>query len=182
MKFSLRSIHRDLGYLYVGLIISFAFSGIMMNHREHWHPEKYTINVTEIQKEFPQDVAITEDLVRSFVNKDLHIKDKVKRHFVRKGKLKVSCENHDIELNIESGKGEIVEFHKTPFISHIMTLHKSNSDWWIYYSDIFALSLITIAVSGILIIAKGKYSFKVRGWKLALAGLVFPIVFLFVFA
>jgi hypothetical protein len=34
--------HRDLGYFYIGLIISFAFSGLMMNHRDAWHPEKYT--------------------------------------------------------------------------------------------------------------------------------------------
>ncbi|WP_258012176.1 hypothetical protein [Flavobacterium psychrophilum] len=34
-----RNLHRDLGYFYIGLIISFAFSGVLMNHREHWHPE-----------------------------------------------------------------------------------------------------------------------------------------------
>lgn len=182
MKFNLRSLHRDLGYLYVGLILSFALSGIMMNHREHWHPEKYTIKAWDIKKEFPKDVAISKDFVRKFVNKDLQIKDKVKRHFMRKGKLKIACENHDIELNTETGEGEVIEFQKTPFISHIMSLHKSTSNWWIYYSDIFALSLITIALSGILMIAKGKYSFKSRGWKLAVAGLLFPIIFLIVFA
>ena len=38
-----RNLHRDLGYFYIGLIISFAFSGILMNHRDSWHPEKYTV-------------------------------------------------------------------------------------------------------------------------------------------
>jgi hypothetical protein len=63
-----------------------------------------------------------------------------------------------------------------------MKIHKSTSNWWIYYSDIFALSLITIAITGTFIIKAGKFSFKSRGWKLALAGLVFPLIFLFVFA
>ncbi len=26
-----RNLHRDLGYFYIGLIISFAFSGVLMN-------------------------------------------------------------------------------------------------------------------------------------------------------
>jgi hypothetical protein len=31
-------------------------------------------------------------------------------------------------------------------------------------------------------IPKGRLSFKERGWKLALAGIVFPILFLIIFA
>ena len=54
MKLTSRAIHRDLGYFYVGLILSFALSGIMMNHRDSWHPEKYTLNITEIQKKTAQ--------------------------------------------------------------------------------------------------------------------------------
>jgi len=42
MKLTRRDLHRDLGYFYMGLIISFAFSGILQNHRDTWKPEKYT--------------------------------------------------------------------------------------------------------------------------------------------
>ncbi|UCE93199.1 MAG: hypothetical protein JSV73_10360 [Flavobacteriaceae bacterium] len=38
--------------------------------------------------------------------------------------------------------------------------------------------MILIAVTGILI-PSGKNGFKQRGWKLALAGLIFPLIFLF---
>ena len=41
-KINFRNLHRDLGYIYIGLIVSFAFSGLMMNHRVSWHPEKDT--------------------------------------------------------------------------------------------------------------------------------------------
>jgi hypothetical protein len=60
-----------------------------------------------------------------------------------------------------------------------MKLHKNTSEWWIYYSDIFGISLIVIAVTGALMIPYGKFTFKKRGWKLAIAGLVFPLLFLF---
>lgn len=182
MKINVRSLHRDLGYIYVGLIISFALSGIFMNHREHWHPEKYTITAKEIVTTLPSKNDITDDFVKQLVKDEFKIKDKIKRHNIRKNELKISCGNYDIEINIETGKGEIVEFRKTPFISQIMGLHKSTSNWWIYYSDVFALSLITIAITGMLIIPKGKFSFKSRGWKLAVAGLIFPIIFLILFS
>ena len=41
-QLKIRGLHRDLGYFYIGLIISFATSGILMNHRDSWHAEKYT--------------------------------------------------------------------------------------------------------------------------------------------
>ena len=81
---------------------------------------------------------------------------------------------------MKTGNGEIVAFNKTPIISQTMKLHKNTSNWWIYYSDIFGISLILIAVKGTLMITHGKYTFKQRGWKLALAGIVFPILVLFI--
>lgn len=55
-----RNIHRDLGYFYIGLIISFAFSGILMNHRDSWHPEKYTVETKAVSVNIPQGTEITE--------------------------------------------------------------------------------------------------------------------------
>jgi hypothetical protein len=57
-----------------------------------------------------------------------------------------------------------------------MRLHKTNSNWWIYYGDLFGISLITIAITGMIMLPSGKLSFKRRGWKLAIAGLIFPLL------
>ena len=57
---TIRNLHRDLGYFYIGLIISFAFSGILMNHREAWHPEKYTVETKNIRTAPLQEEQITE--------------------------------------------------------------------------------------------------------------------------
>jgi len=83
---------------------------------------------------------------------------------------------------VKSGTGEVVSFIKTPFISQTMKLHKNTSNWWIYYGDIFGISLIVIAITGAIMIPAGKFTFKKRGWKLALAGLLFPLIFLFLIA
>lgn len=172
-----RNLHRDLGYFYIGLIISFAFSGILMNHRESWHPEKYTVETKAITVNIPQGTDITEKYAEE-LGKQLGIDDKIRRHKVKDDELKISFEKNDVEIDLKTGKGEIVTFSKTPFISQAMKLHKNTSNWWIYYSDIFGISLITIAFTGAIMIPAGKFTFKRRGWKLALAGLLVPLLIL----
>lgn len=180
-KINFRNLHRDLGYFYIGLIVSFAFSGLMMNHRDMWHPEKYTTETKAIEIKLPEESKITEDFAKD-LGKKLGIDDKFRRHNLKKGTFKMSFENHDVEIDLKTGKGEIVSFIKTPIISQSMKLHKNDSNFWIYYSDIFALSLITIALTGTIMIKAGKFSWKNRGWKLAAAGVIFPLLFLIFFA
>jgi len=33
-----RSLHRDVGYFCIGLVIIFAVSGIAVNHKDDWNP------------------------------------------------------------------------------------------------------------------------------------------------
>ncbi len=181
MKINIRTVHRDFGYFYMGLIISFALSGIMQNHRKSWHPEKYTVETKNISITLPaNEKEITEEYSKALGAK-LGIKDNFRRLNLKEGKLKLSFEKTDIEVDTKSGKGEIVTFKKTPLISQVIKLHKDNSsNWWIYYSDIFGISLIIIAITGSLMIPKGNFNFKNRGFKLAIAGILFPLVFLFI--
>lgn len=179
-KINFRNLHRDLGYFYIGLIVSFAFSGLMMNHRESWHPDKYTTQTKSIEVQLPNKGEI-DDAFAKDLGKKLGIDDKMRRQMVKKETFKISFEKHDVEIDMKTGKGEIVSFFKTPIISQSMNLHKNTSNFWIYYSDIFALSLIIIALTGTIMIKAGKFSWKNRGWKLAVAGVVFPLLFLILF-
>ena len=176
-RINFRNLHRDLGYFYVGLIISFATSGILMNHRDSWHAEKYTTETKAIKINLPAESEITDQFAEK-LGKSLRLEDKMRRQNIKKGNLKISFENHDIEVDLKTGKGELVSFIKTPIVSQMMKLHKNTSNWWIYYGDIFGISLITIAITGMIMIPSGKLSFKRRGWKLAIAGLIFPLLIL----
>lgn len=174
-----RNLHRDLGYFYVGLIISFAFSGILMNHREYWHPEKYKVETKAIRVALPPKEEISEKYAEK-LGADLGIDDKIRRHKItEEGVFKISFEKHDVEIDMRTGKGEIVSFIKTPVVAQTMKLHKSTSELWIYYGDVFGISLIVIAITGMMMVKAGRFSFKNRGWKLALAGLLFPLAILF---
>ena len=179
MNINKRALHRDIGYFYLGLIISFSISGILQNHRDAWKPEKYTAETKQISIQLPQDEKeLTEDFAKN-VGEKLGVKDKFRRSMVKKGELKISYEKNDLEIDIKTGKGEIITYRNTPLISQMHTLHKNTSNWWIYYSDIFGIAMLTLAATGAMMIAKGKTSFVSRGWKLAVAGLIFPLIFLF---
>ncbi|MDA3778792.1 MAG: peptidase, partial [Bacteroidales bacterium] len=41
-----RNIHRDLGYIFFGLTVIYAMSGIALNHLDDWNPN-YIINTQE---------------------------------------------------------------------------------------------------------------------------------------
>lgn len=177
-QLKIRGLHRDLGYFYIGLIISFATSGILMNHRDSWHAEKYTTESKLVVIKVPSEDNITDEWAEN-LGKKLGINDNFRRQRVDEDELRISFEKNDIDIDMKTGKGEITTFIKTPIISQMMKLHKNSSNWWIYYGDIFGLSLITIALTGAIMIPAGKFSFKNRGWKLALAGIIFPLIVLF---
>ena len=178
MNLKARNLHRDLGYFYIGLIISFALSGILMNHRDQFHAEKYNVETKNIEVKLPKKEAITEDFAKNII-KQFDVADTYRKYKIKGETLRISFKNTDVEVDINTGKGELTTYNKTPIISQMIKLHKSTSNWWIYYGDIFGLSLITIAITGAIMIPVGKFSFKNRGWKLALAGVIIPLIVLF---
>ncbi len=174
-----RNIHRDLGYFYVGLIIAFSISGIFLNHRQTWHPSKYKTEIKNVSVTLPTDKEALNDDLANKIAKEQGIKDGLRRARINNGHFEASFENHDLKIDLTTGQGELTTFIKVPILSQMTKLHQDTSQWWIYYSDIFGLAMLTIAITGMLMIPQGRLSFKERGWKLALAGLIFPLIFLF---
>lgn len=180
MKVTNRSLHRDFAYFYVGLIIAFSFSGIILNHRQDWYPMDYTYETKEVSLDLPTDQKeITKDFLVT-ATKDF---DAVyESHRIRNGELRVYFKDNGIlDMKLTDNKGELEFKRKVPIIGHFMYLHKTTNKFWIWYSDIFGAAMLLIAITGILIPA-GKNGFKKRGWKLAVLGMLFPLIFLFLFA
>ena len=172
----LRSWHRDLGYFFFGLIISFAISGISQNHRRSWNPERYVYSSKEVQtqlhlrKEAIDEKAINElaqqhQITSSYRNFRLEDDGRKLRAFFADGIL-------DVDLSTGKGKFEILRTR--PLLGQMVNLHKSTS-LWIWYSDIFALGMLTIAGTGLFMV-KGKYGFRQRGYRLTLVGIVIPLL------
>ena len=180
MKLTARNTHRDLAYFFLGLIIAFSFSGIFLNHRQQWHPRRYTydtkpIFVTAVAKDSINDAYIEQ------LTKSQQIDDVFRRFQIAENTLRVSYAMHDVEIDVATGEGKIITYKTTPLLGQMTKLHVDTSKWWIYYSDIFGVAMLVIAITG-MFIECGKNSFQSRGWKLALAGILFPLIFLFLLA
>jgi hypothetical protein len=177
MKITYRSLHRDLGYFFVGLIIAFSISGLFLNHREVWHPlnYEYASESVNVGKNLKKDI-LDENRIEK-ISETLNINDKIRRFGFEDDIVWVSYEKADLEFNLSTGAGSLKKFMVTPVLGQMTQLHIDTNVFWIYYSDIFAISLLVIAITAI-IFPKGKYSFKKYGWKLALSGLLFPLIFL----
>ncbi|MCO4820449.1 MAG: PepSY-associated TM helix domain-containing protein [Flavobacteriaceae bacterium] len=180
MKFTNRAIHRDFAYFYFGLIIAFSFSGIILNHRQDWYPMDYAYESKKISTSIPEDLNQLND--KSFIEgmaSDLTLESKYDSHRLRDDELRIYFKDNVIaDIDITTGLG-IIEFkRKVPFLGHTMYLHKTTNPFWIWYSDIFGAAMILIAMTGIFI-PMGKNGFKQRGWKLAVLGVIFPLLFLF---
>ena len=181
MKLTVRNTHRDIAYFYVGLIISFSLSGIFLNHRQSWHPRRYSYEKKEIAIAAPlSGEAVNDDFITQFT-REQQIGDDVRRFSVDDNTLRISYASHDVQVDMTTGKGTLESYRTTPLLGQMTALHQDSSKWWIYYSDIFGIGMLTIAFTG-MFIERGGNSFRQRGWKLALGGILFPLIFLFLLA
>lgn len=175
-----RGIHRDVAYFYVGLIIAFSFSGIILNHRRDWYPMDYTFETREIQLNLPEtEEEIDKEWVETWSSE---YEVEYDSHRIRDNSLRVYFKDNVIlDVDVDTGSG-LMEFkRKVPVLGHTMFLHKTTNSFWIWYSDIFGAAMLLIAITGILI-PVGKNGFKSRGWKFAIAGMLFPALILVLFA
>lgn len=162
----------------MGLFIAFSFSGIFLNHRRTWHPLKYESSKDSVQVKSAFLANSFSDVEIAQVSVALQIEDEIKRFGEEGNTVWVRYKNADLEFNKTSGKGTLKTMKTTPVLGQMTFLHITTNDFWICYSDVFGISMILLAITP-LFFAKGRYGFKRYGWKLALAGGVFPLVFLF---
>jgi hypothetical protein len=60
--------NRDLGYFYIGLIISCLFRA-NDEPPDMWHPEKYTTKTRATQVQLPEESGITDDFAKDLGKK-----------------------------------------------------------------------------------------------------------------
>ena len=172
-----RILHRDLGYFYVGLILIYSISGIAVNHRGDWNP-----NYSIINKEFRYDKPITHDMANmQQVNDILSLVGETsnyKNHYYPKDSiLTIFINGGNIKANINSGICTQETIRRRSLFYEVNFLHYNPGVLWTWFSDIFCVMLIFLAISGLFII-KGKNGLKWRGTVLCVVGIIVPILFL----
>jgi len=175
-----RVLHRDLGYFFTGLIIIYAVSGIALNHIGDWNPN-YVITKTEspftpTESLINNEKKAVTDFLDSFENQN---KKNYKSHYKpTQNTIKIFLkDNESLLLNFETKIVTFESIKKRHFFNQINYLHYNPGKWWKWFSDIFAVALIIITVTGLLIL-KGKNGITRRGAILVVAGILVPALFL----
>lgn len=176
----LRILHRDLGYFIVAMTVIYAVSGIYLNHRRDFNPD-YKIFVTD----FKVDQSLTSNASSAQIKEIVEAVDEnvtFKKHYVNnEGNIKIFVENGEAIINPNTGKGTLQYLQKRPIIFGMNKMHRANlGTVWKWISDLMAVILIFVAVSGLFLL-KGKRGFNRWGWWLTIAGIVVPLLFLILF-
>lgn len=175
-----RIIHRDLSFFFAGVIIIYAFSGIMLNHKKDFNAD-YNITRTVIQAPgiYPKTQGeFTRASVTSLLKTIGEEKNYTKHYFPEPGQMKVFLKGgSSLVVNLTDGKSLYESVRKRPVISAFNRLHYNPGRWWTVFSDIFAVSLLIITISGMVMI-KGKKGIWGRGGIELIAGILIPLGFL----
>lgn len=161
----------------MGVILIYAVSGITMNHLKDFNP-KYdiTVNNYTVKGTFPTSHKFNKNEIIQLL-KEVGEQDNYIKHFYPN--------NSTVKVFLKSGSSYILDtqtgnvayegIKKRPVFYQLSFLHYNPGTWWTYFSDLFAVCLILICISGILM-NKGKRGlFGIGGIEL-LAGILIPVL------
>lgn len=175
-----RVLHREVSYFFAGMVFIYALSGIALNHRGSFNPnysvEQQTLVVSAplpVKGDFSRDQAI--DLLRkSGVELDY-----VKHYFPNDHSLKIFLKGgSSMVVDTRSGEAVVETLTRRYVWSALTKLHYNPGSWWTWFSDIFAIGLICITLTGIIIV-KGPKGLWGRGGVELAVGILIPLLFLF---
>jgi len=171
-------IHRDLGYLCVGLTIIYAVSGVAVNHVQDWNPN-YIVEKQE--KQIKPILAVDSISVKTVLDilEKLEETSSFKNYFRPDSQtVQIFLERSTIYVNLKTGRVIQETVKDRPILREMNFLHLNHPKrLWTWFADLYAISLALLAITGIFVI-KGKKGLKGRGKWLILRGVLFPIIFL----
>ncbi len=172
----LRAVHRDLGYLAVGLTFVYALSGIAINHLGDWDPNfKSVVDSYQLQGQLPED----EELLISRVTEKLGVpSDDVRAAFFDTDTIfEITLLESVARLDIETGRLSVASKAPRFFLRVVNWLHYNRGkSAWTYIADGYAVLLLYLALSGVFMI-KGRKGLWGRGGALILLGAAVPIAY-----
>lgn len=167
-------LHRDIGYVSVGLTLVFAISGIAVNHIEDWNPNYKVEKVSAQIEPVPEG---TEEAMVQHVLRQMQLSGPIRSSFQPSpDRLQIFLEDGNLDVQLSTGR--LIHEHTAErfLIRDFNFLHLNQpKQVWTWISDLYAMALAFLAISGLFIL-KGKHGLKGRGAWLSLIGILIPIL------
>jgi hypothetical protein len=188
------TLHRDLGYLVFGLTVVYAVSGIATNHRAHWdYNDRIETGRAPVGQpaallgEWGGDDVASGELARArqdqlvqAIGRALERPGPPRKAFWRNpdrlGLFYAEAERDVVDYVPSTGVAEWTRRTPRPLLRQLNMLHLNEKRWlWTWIGDSYAMVLLFMAGSGVLIV-KGRKGLLGRGGLFLLAGVLVPLL------
>jgi hypothetical protein len=174
-----RALHRDIGYLTVGFTLIFSISGIAVNHIQDWNAN---YNITKVVSAIPPIDTQSEEEMVQHVLKYISSSAPIKSSFrPNANELTIFFDGNTLSYDTRTGVVVEERIRERALLFDMNYLHLNHAKrLWTWVSDIFAVFLIFLSLSGLFIL-KGKQGIKRRGAVLTMIGVAVPALFLLLY-
>ncbi|MDP1623045.1 MAG: PepSY-associated TM helix domain-containing protein [Bacteroidales bacterium] len=172
-------LHRDIGYLCVGMTIIYAISGIVLNHfksGDFQHPD-YGKSYTDLKVPLPKAGVVDQTYVWSVLDQ-VGQRDNFKSFITGDGYVQIFLTKGFVYVDLATGEAEMERKTTRHVIKEMNLLHYNNpKKLYTWFSDLYAAALIILAITGLFVL-RGKKGILGRGAWLTAIGIILPALFL----
>ncbi len=174
------ALHRDIGYLSIGMTIIYAVSGIILNHfksGDFVHPD-YSKTFTEFKAPLPPNGVVDKTYVLS-VLKTRGEESTYKTFVAGSSYVQIFMTHGTIYVDLNDGAASMEKKAPRYVIREFNALHYNNiKKFFTWFSDLYAAGLIILAITGLFIL-RGRNGIIGRGAWLTAIGIIVPAIIIF---
>jgi hypothetical protein len=172
----LRALHRDVGYLSVGLTVVYAASGLAVNHIGEWDPNFVQYDETrELGRALEGDDREVARIALAALDLDDEPEDVYR---FEPGRVEVVLADKTIHVDTTTGfiYGEGQEPRFFLRVANWLHLNRGKEAWTVF-ADGYAVFLLFLATSGLFMLS-GRKGLLGRGGVLTVIGVLVPVLYL----
>lgn len=168
-------LHRDIGYSIVALTLVYGISGLAVNHVADWNPnyrmDKHILTTTPITATTKEEMVAE---ARRLLNLDAEPSSTFRPD---PETLQLFYDKKTYSIDLPTGTVLIEETKPRRVLYELNQLHlNAPKKVWTYVADLFALALITMALTGLFML-KGSTGIAGRGKWFVAAGTLVPVMY-----
>jgi len=172
-----RIIHRELSYVFAGMLLVYAISGIALNHKNSFNSQ-YSITRTEYRFAPATQATANQAQIDAWLSACGVSGQEIQHYFPDDNTLKVFLRgNSNLVVDLPTGNATLEQVRKRPVLGSLSKLHYNPGKAWTCFSDVFAVSLILIILTGLFML-KGKHGLVGIGGIEFLIGILIPLLFI----
>ncbi|MEI6669779.1 MAG: PepSY-associated TM helix domain-containing protein [Acidobacteriota bacterium] len=168
-------LHRDIGYLAVGLTVVYGVSGVAVNHKADWNPS-YAVEKTARRID---PIAATEraEIIREALRK-LSLSEQPRNAFRPNPEtLQLFFRQQIYSIDLPTGNVIVEQSRSRPVLFEMNQMHLNTPKRiWTFIADLYAIALVVLAITGMFVL-KGKLGITGRGAWLTSMGVMLPVVY-----